>query len=529
MGKGLLLVLVCITFLSCRSVKKYNAQINSSHDIESLKKDVDKIYNQLKKHHPKLYQYISKNDLDFKIDSLKNSIQIPLNSREFYKKIAPIISSIRQGHISVGSANRKFTNKENKVLKKKKFEFYNLDFEYLNNKLWIVSARGKDSILIGSEVVKLGSDSSQYLVNIFKKRFSSDGFNKTMYNRAIGRYFSSFYYKDKGFQNSLNITLKNNDSTFVKALKRISKKDKKKDSVNILKPKKLTLNEKVIKKRAKKNRKKEKRRRGYITKTKEYTRNFNFKGEDGTIAYMKLRSFTNGKFRKFYKESFVKIDSAKSKVLIVDLRDNGGGRISEIDYLYSYLTNKDYKFMEPSEVNSRLPFFKYLMSNTTPMSLKIASGILSPLIATQNLLRTKKNGNKFYYRFKYSNVRKPKSLNFTGKIYVLINGNSFSASSLISTHLKENKNVVFVGEETGGAYNGCVAGIYKIYELPTSKLKVRMGLMQIEAPYKQIPDGYGIKPNVQVFPTLEDRILKKDPELDWVFQDIYSTMSNIRF
>ena len=105
-------------------------------------------------------------------------------------------------------------------------------------------------------------------------------------------------------------------------------------------------------------------------------------------------------------------------------------------------------------------------------------------------------------------------------MYVLINGNSFSASSLISTHLKATKRAVFVGEETGGAYNGTVAGIYKIYELPNSKLKIRMGLMHVDTPYKQTPDGYGVKPDVVVTPSLEDLILKKDTELQWILNDI---------
>jgi C-terminal processing protease CtpA/Prc len=38
----------------------------------------------------------------------------------------------------------------------------------------------------------------------------------------------------------------------------------------------------------------------------------------------------------------------------------------------------------------------------------------------------------------------------------MINGGSFSASSLISSNLKLQR-VTFVGEETGGAFNGTVA------------------------------------------------------------------------
>jgi C-terminal processing protease CtpA/Prc len=112
-------------------------------------------------------------------------------------------------------------------------------------------------------------------------------------------------------------------------------------------------------------------------------------------------------------------------------------------------------------------------------------------------------------------------MHYNGKMYVLINGNSFSASSLISTHLKANNRAIFVGEETGGAYNGTVAGIFKNYQLPNTKIKVRMGLMQIEAPQKQSPDGYGIKPDITILPKLTDRQLNIDTELDWILKDIH--------
>ncbi len=102
----------------------------------------------------------------------------------------------------------------------------------------------------------------------------------------------------------------------------------------------------------------------------------------------------------------------------------------------------------------------------------------------------------------------------------MINGYSFSASSILSTQLQANNRAVFVGEETGGAYNGTVAGIYKMYLLPASKIKIRIGLMQIEAPFKQQPDGFGNKPDVEILPTVKDRRLGKDPELDWILNDI---------
>ncbi|MDO5975047.1 S41 family peptidase [Flavivirga jejuensis] len=508
--------------ISCRSIKNHNEQITKLHDVVDLHKDIDKVYNQLKRHHPKLYQYTSKKVLDFKFDSLKKAITTPIDSREFYKRLAPVVAQVKQGHVSLGSANKWHTKKERKKLLKNKFEFYALDFEYLENKLWVKSTRGKDSTIVGSEVVKIEDDLISDLVNVYKTRFASDGYNTTLHNRYMGRHFSNFYYKDKGTVDSLRVTFKNKDSLFIKTFRRLQKKEKpkKKDSTKTKKRIKLTSAEKKANRLAFKKERKFRRKHGYIKKYKEYTRNFRFMETDKDVAYMKLRSFTNGNYKRFYKESFAKLDSAKTKYLVLDLRDNGGGRIAEIDYLYSYLTQVDYKFIEDSEVNSRVPFLKFLMSNTTSNSIKVLSGIVSPIIVVQNLIRTRKRDGKLYYRFRQTKVKAPKPLHFTGEIYVLINGSSFSASSLISTHLKATKRATFVGEETGGAYNGTVAGIYKIYELPNTKLKIRMGMMQIEAPQKQEPDGYGIKPDVEILPTVSDRKLKKDTELDWVIQDI---------
>jgi C-terminal processing protease CtpA/Prc len=70
----------------------------------------------------------------------------------------------------------------------------------------------------------------------------------------------------------------------------------------------------------------------------------------------------------------------------------------------------------------------------------------------------KENGN--YYSS--NSQSKPRAINknaFKGKVYVMINRGSFSASSVISSNLKGSKRATFVGEETGGAYNGTVAGI----------------------------------------------------------------------
>lgn len=529
--KNLLLVFVLsLVLASCKSAEKYNEQINKLHPVKHLHNDVDKLYAQLKRYHPKLNQYISKEKLDFKFDSLKTSINQPINSRAFYKKLAPVVAQIKQGHVSVSSVKKRFTRKERKQLNKEKFEFYDLDFEYLEGKLWVKDYRGKDSTLVGHEIVSINNEPALRLIETYKKRFASDGYNNTLHNRLVSKRFAAFYYKDKGFLDSLKITFRSKDSLFSKVFKRIDK-DEKKDKNNKLgdtafaekiKPKKLTKAQKKANQLAKKKKRKDGRKYGFIPKTKNYTRNFNFIGTDRTVALMKIRSFSNKSYKKFYKESFSILEAAKTKYLILDLRDNLGGRIAEVDHLYSYLTNKNYVFINPIEINSRFPLTTSLLSNGNPALLKIIGVLLvtEPITMISEYLKTIKKDGKLYYKMKYNKSRKPKVMNYKGEIYVLTNGNSFSASSLISTHLKSANRATFVGEETGGAYNGCVAGFYKTYKLQNTRLKIRMGLMQIEAPQKQIPDGFGIKPDVEVLPNVKDRKSNIDTELQWVLNAI---------
>ena len=530
--KKLLVVFGLFTILmSCQSVKKYNEQITKPHSIADLHSDIDNLYAQFKRHHPRLYQYTPKTVLDSKFDSLKRAINKPMDSRTFYKQLAPVVAQVKQGHVSVGSVLKRFTKKERKQLKKKTPEFYDLDFEFLEDKLWVKAYRGKDSTLVGAEVVTINNEPALDLIALYKTRFSSDGFNKTFYNNLVSRGFLAFYQRDKGFIDSLNIAFKRKDSLFSKTFKRKDKSEDKpkgeklNDTVSKekVKPKKLTKDDKIRNRIAKKKKRKEDKTYGFIPKTKTYTRNFNFIGKDSSVAFMKIRGFGNRGYKPFYKESFKKLDSAKTKHLILDLRDNLGGRISEIDYLYSYLTEEDYVFLDPIEVNTRFTLANSLLSNGNPTYSKVI-GVLSlvePITFMSEYLRTKKVNDTLFYKMKYNRSRKPKPLNYKGKMYVLTNGNSFSASSLISTHLKANNRAVFVGEETGGAYNGCVAGFYRILKLPNSKLHIRMGLMQLETTHKQTPDGFGVVPDVEVVPTVKDRQSDRDTELEWILNDIY--------
>ena len=137
-------------------------------------------------------------------------------------------------------------------------------------------------------------------------------------------------------------------------------------------------------------------------------------------------------------------------------------------------------------------------------------------------MSVKKIDSRYFYSPLISEFKViPKKKNiYRNKIYVIIDGASFSASCILSSNLKGYKLATFVGEETGGEYNGTCAGYIPEFILPYSKLKVNFGLMYVKSSCSTETYGRGIMPDVEIIPTLEDRINQRDPELEWILNDI---------
>lgn len=510
---------------SCASVEKYNQKISKLHSPKELQKDVDLAYRKLKKLHPRLYNYTPKEELDATFLELKNSIAEPMTTYAFYEKLTPVIGAIKQGHAGVSIPAKRYHKKERKALNEKKNEFTFLRFEYVEGTVLVKNTLGEDSTMVGSKVVKLGDDLVDDLLKKYKTYFSSDGFNTTFYNTLAARRLSRFYYKEKGRLDSIEVTFSKNDSLYNKVFRRIPKDSTRfakveTDTLPDVKPIKKTKEEKKLAKLAYKKKLNDNYKYGYNKSEKQNTRNLDFIGEDSAIAYIKIRGFSNGDYESFYKEAFEKIDSVKAKNLIIDLRNNGGGRLVEIHDLYSYLAQEQFKFVEEGEIKTRFPTVKSFMSRKSSVGGTIFKSIYVPALFFRDLFKSHKDDGKLVYRFKQSKIAEPKENNYKGNVYVLVNGGSFSATSVFSNFVKANKRGVIVGEETGGAYNSTVAGQTKEVILPNSKIKLHFGLMVLETPYKTAVDGYGVLPDVTIIPTLEDRENNRDPELEWILNNV---------
>ncbi len=513
MQKLIYSVLIFTVLTSCTSMKKYNEQINKPRTVKQLQSDVDFVSRKLEQFHPDLYWYISKTELDRKFDSLKTSIQKPMSSNEFYLRLSPVTASVRQGHLQLFPLTLKYRAKQRRSFKQygtsplSKFEF-----EWLNNSLYVEKNYSPfQELKPGTELVSVNQVSPRILLDKYNQVVASDGFNDTFLPRLMGKNFSSIYFWENGMADSVSCVLNYRDTIRQVWLSRFPK------------PKKIMIptSEEVL---ARRKELKTRSIQGFDPLTGTLIRELNFQGNDSTIAVMKLRNFISGNYKTFYKNSFRTLRKAKTQTLILDLRDNPGGILTDVATLNSYLTDSDFVFINPPRVTSRTSLWHSNYFRGTPWIAKPFLLAFSPfrlVFMGRDYLNVRKEGDRIVYTgLKESKIIHPKDDRFDGKVYVLINGGTFSASCILSSNLKASDRVTFVGEETGGAFNGTVAGKMPAYRLPYSKLRFRFGLMTIRPLGQTETDGHGILPDVEIKILPDDLIGKKDPDLDWILENL---------
>ena len=498
-------ILVSLILASCTSVKEYNKKLEEPIPIVKLKKDVDFANKKLQKFHPNLYWYITKNQLDYKFDSLKQTIKQPLKPSEFYLKLAPIIADVREGHLRLVPLEKKLTKKETKKLKNQKGLLSRFNYVIQDNHLYLKdNAENVGNLKVGTELLKINDVPVAEILNKYRPLVTSDGYNTTYQKYSLARRFNTYFTLEYGILDSVKIETKLKDSIQTLVLKRETKTktEKKKEKQD----QKLT---------------QEKKTKGYNPITKSFNRNLQFLAKDSSVAYIKIKSFSGTYSKKFYKETFATLKKAKTKYLIIDIRDNLGGSLAEINNLYTYFAKEKFKFIKDIEVSSRTSILSTDYLSNFPTFTKPLGVISYPLYMMFSVISTKKKDGKFYIKDLFPS-KKPKTNAYKGETYVLINGSSFSASSVISAKLKADHLATIVGEETGGANDGTVAGIYTTQKLPNSKMKLPIGLFLIQPNIEFSNTMKGVTPNVEIIPTLEEILQKKDVQLNWILNDISS-------
>ncbi len=426
--------------------------------VDQLKSDLAFYKSKLEQYHPGLYLYSSRAGIDSYFDSLSALITAPLDDLGFYKIIALTSAKIRDGHTLLlpGTETTTYHNKNS--------TFLPLQLGVYKSGLFVkMNCSATVPIPDGSRIVSINGQNSEEIIQQLTDRQVRDGNNDSYAYWILDNYFREYY--SYHFGHPVNFTIEYRSANGVKTT---SIPGLPKDSI-------------------------------FFYRSQRYP-NFRFDkkpGEGITLkldtanhyAILKIRDFHNDVLRKTYHQPFNETVSGyfseilNSKVdnLVLDLRDNQGGDIENGVYLLSCLLNQ--------------PF-------------NVVTGY--NCVETQQLVSCKGPAGGSHI---------PKENPFRGKLYVLVNGGSFSNSGIVASCLRVNQRAVFIGTETGGNPN-VIAGFPKDFELPNTKIKAEIPSKQFILTSVSGNDGKGLVPEYIVQEDIDGYISNKDVILEFTLKMI---------
>ena len=187
------------------------------------------------------------------------------------------------------------------------------------------------------------------------------------------------------------------------------------------------------------------------------------------------------------------------------MRGNGGGNDALGAEIFKYLADKPFGFYKSIQT----------ITKSVENTQYFEGGLSYFNSSLGRRLRSLANGRYLVKSWPGLRQFSPKNKNrFKGKVYVLLDGGSFSSTTEFASIIHHHKRATFVGEESGGNYHTNTSGIMPILVLPHTKIRIRMGLLQYRIEAGDYPKGQGILPDYPVSYTIEDVLQKRDVVLD---------------
>jgi C-terminal processing protease CtpA/Prc len=190
-----------------------------------------------------------------------------------------------------------------------------------------------------------------------------------------------------------------------------------------------------------------------------------------TLPEEKIGILTLNGFRSIYepvKQAFRQIQEDGVQNLIIDIRENGGGRIESLDQFMNYLTDQPYQ-----------------------------------------------KCYKCAFIHPWENIEN----RYQGHVYLLIGPDSMSAAVSLANILQDHQLAILVGEETAQTSSFCGYVMIGGEPLPKTGLIYMVSGMCYVRP-NGIVDGRGVIPDMIVKTTINDKITGSDPVLDYTLKMI---------
>lgn len=364
-----------------------------------IEQDLDFAFEKLMSIHPLLLDENKLSDCQVKISRVKDFVKDSMTQNEIYMLIAPVFASLNDGHtgVVVPTDQRVEFSKAGG----KSFPFL---VDIVNDSICVSFYCGNDTFLFqnGEQILEINGIKSSKIIRDMESLVSGE--SAAIRHKVIADKFRFLIWILYGFEGDYELLVKDNRDKILKM------------TVPGVSGKEFIQN----------------RKRMPETKFDFYT--LDFKPEIKT-AVMKIKTFADLKgFCAFADSAFAKIKSYKVENLIIDVRDNGGGRSVVVDSLMNYLTKKEYFQYKKVEVRISTALKEYY-GEKHPEYLEWIN-----LYKPDDLVVMKKE----------KSCPIDCDLRFDGNLFLLTNSKTYSAASTFVGIFKNLKLGEIIGEETGG-------------------------------------------------------------------------------
>jgi len=502
---SLFLLILFSAFAKCITAQT-NAAYNHTLTKAQLHEDIDILKHQFESIHPGLYLYSSKEEVDQAFAKLKVAINGPLTDLEFYRLLAPLQGVIKNGHTMIIPS---------KIWGKHKVEnlgLFPFEVYWDDDRLYVLKnlsnlPSGDENILLGTEIKSINGQAVTTVIEQILGSITRDGNNHSYPIQLMQLGFEQWYADIIGTPSSFQLEIITPNGTA--------------QNIQTQALTLATLNQNHL------DRYKAKRvlwyQRGGDPK-------LSLKINDN-IATLRVPTFgssskgDNGKkYKAFHKDAFRQIKEAGVEHLILDLRDNGGGDPMPQLALLTHLLD------EPVQLYKRT----YAIFDEIP-NPEYYNGQKVKHLKTLAKLALKKRGDVYeetgnlFARLNGAEPKKPvkpaKNL-YQGKLYILTDGGSFSATGEVAGLLKNANRGVFIGEEAGGSDFQNTSGLMPMLYLPNSQVRVRNCLLTFELNVDSENDGYGVQPDHPIRNSIDDVLNNRDAVMEYTVDLIQSKTSH---
>ena len=435
------------------------------YSVEDLQNDLDVLVTTIKEAHAHPFLYTSEDKFDKEVDNIRSKLR-PMTEREFLNIAAPLVTSLRCGHTYV------YPSKEYIEYRNQNGKFFPIPIRIVDNRFY-ANCDDRNSVLPrGSEILKINGQTPEALLHKLLPCLSSDGFVWTGKIRRIENHFGLYYNRYISQADTFRIQ-------FVTL-------DRRKRTITFPS---ISYSQ-------------------YKHSGREYTEPVRFWiDESSEAAILRLNTLYTVAWKKedinpkrFLKNVFRTVQEQNITNLIIDIRGNEGGSVYLAADLLAYFGEEELTWCR-----------EYRLSHSTSFTYRNA--MKHDLFTTFKWLVTRKVGDHRIFNW-YGLLRKKNiqsNFHFSGRVFILIDGRTFSAASMFASMAQKYGHAIMIGEETGGT--ACGNGVSPItVVLPNTQIRMDLafGYLALNRPEDTTQAGRGVIPHYSQFQFTPDDFYKKE-------------------